>query len=78
MQDEQVERLIGCFKQVFPAMNADDIPAATQEGTPAWDSIAHVTLFSLVGEEFGTDIDFEGFVDANSFAAILDLVCASA
>jgi len=78
MQDEQVERLTGCFKQVFPAMNPADIPAATQEGTPAWDSIAHVTLFSLAGEEFGMDLDFEEFADATSFAAILDLVCATA
>ena len=78
MQDEHVERLIGCFKQVFPAINPVDIPAATQEGTLAWDSIAQVTLFSLIGEEFGMDLDFEEFADATSFAAVLDLVCARA
>jgi len=77
-RDERFERLVGCFKQVFPAMNPVDIPTATQASTPAWDSIAHVTLFSLAGEEFGTDLDFEEFADAGSFAAILDLVCARA
>ena len=76
MQDELVERLVKCFKQVFPAMSTADIPAATQEGTSAWDSVAHVTLLSLIGEEFGIDIDFEEFAEATSFASILDLVRA--
>lgn len=71
-----MERLVKCFKQVFPAMNTAEIPAATQEATSAWDSVAHVTLLSLIGEEFGIDIDFEEFAEATSFAAILDLVRA--
>jgi acyl carrier protein len=76
MQDELAERLVKCFKHVFPAMNTADIPAATQETTGAWDSVAHVTLLSLIGEEFGIDIDFEEFAEATSFAAILNLVRA--
>jgi len=76
MQDEQFERLISCFKQVFPAMSPVDIPAATQEATSAWDSIAQVTLLSLIGESFGIDIDFEEFAETTSFATILDLVRA--
>ena len=55
-------------------MSVADIPAATQESTAAWDSIAHVTLLSLIGEELGADIDFEEFSEATSFPAILDLI----
>jgi acyl carrier protein len=76
MVDAQSERLITCFRNVFPNMSPADIPAATQESTAVWDSIAHVTLLSLIGEEFGVDIDFEEFADAASFPAILDLVRA--
>ena len=76
MEDERFERLVNCFKKVFPKMNRADIPSATQESTAAWDSIAQVTLISLIGEEFGIDPDFEEFEQATSFASILDLLQA--
>jgi acyl carrier protein len=73
--DEQFEQLIDCFKSVFGnSIGASDIPSASQEKIAAWDSIAQVTLLSLVGEKFGIDIDFEEFEQANSFASILDLI----
>ena len=78
MHDEKYERLIACFRQVFPNMKPSDISLATQETVAAWDSIAHVTLLSLIGEKLGVDIDFEEFAEATSFAAILELVRASA
>jgi acyl carrier protein len=76
MQDEVFERLTRCFRRVFPGMSEADVPSATQENTAAWDSLAHVRLLSLLGEEFGLDVDFEEFDGAASFAAILDLVRA--
>jgi acyl carrier protein len=76
MQDEHLERLVGCFEKVFPNLSRSDISAADHGSIAAWDSLAHVTLLSLVGEEFGIDIDFEEFEGATSFAAILDLVRA--
>ncbi len=74
MQDAHHERLVGCFEQVFPDLSRSAIPASTQDTVAAWDSIAQVTLISLIGEEFGIDIDFEEFEDATSFAAILEVV----
>jgi acyl carrier protein len=71
-----LDRLIRCFETVFPNVNPSDIPAATHESLAAWDSIAHVTLLSVIGEEFGIDLDFEEFEGATSFAAILNLVRA--
>ncbi len=76
MQDGHHERLVRCFEQVFPDLTQSAIPAATQDNVAAWDSIAQVTLISLIGEEFGIDIDFEEFEDAISFAAVLDVVRA--
>ena len=76
MQNAHSERLVNCFQQVFPGLSRNAIPAATHESVEAWDSIAHVTLMSLIGEEFGMDIDFEEFEGATSFAAILELVSA--
>jgi acyl carrier protein len=75
--DGNYQKLIGCFKQVFPNMNTGDIPFASQEQVASWDSIAHVTLLSLVGEEFGVDIDFDEFAEAGSFTAILNLIRAN-
>jgi acyl carrier protein len=76
MQDAMAERLVSCFEKVFGGLSPSEIPAATHETVAAWDSIAQVTLLSLIGEEFGIDIDFEEFEGATSFAAILELVRA--
>lgn len=77
MRDAHHEQLVGCFEQVFPNLSRSIIPTCTQSTVAAWDSIAHVTLMSLIGEEFGIEIDFEKFEDATSFAAVLEVVRAS-
>jgi acyl carrier protein len=74
MHDVHFERMVGCFEKVFPNLRRSDISAATHGNVSAWDSIAQITLLSLIGEEFGIDIDFEEFEGATSFVAILDLV----
>jgi len=76
MNDRQIEQLLGCFRKVFPNLSRDAILSATQQSISAWDSIAHVTLISLICEEFGIDLDFEDFDDAASFAAFRDIVGA--
>lgn len=76
MQDVQFERLAGCFEVAFPDLSQGDIPTAAYGSVPGWDSVAQVTLLSLVGEAFGIDIDFEEFERSTSFAAILKLVRA--
>ena len=32
-----------------------------------WDSVAQVTLLTVIGEEFGIEVDFEEFEGATSF-----------
>jgi acyl carrier protein len=72
--EEQHERLVRCFRNVFGDLPERAIPAASQERIAAWDSIAQVTLISLISEEFGIEIDFEDFESASSFAAMLELI----
>jgi acyl carrier protein len=74
MQDQHSERLVGCFEQVFGHLSRVDIRSATHETVAEWDSVAHVTLLSLIGEEFGVEIDFVEFEEASSFQAIQELM----
>jgi len=76
MEDVLHERLVRCFERAFPDLNRSDIPTANQSLVSNWDSIAQVTLLSLIGEEFGMEIDFEEFEGATSFEAILNVVRA--
>jgi acyl carrier protein len=64
------EKLSHCFALVFPKMDPSQRAIATTENTSGWDSIAQVTLLTLIGEEFAIDIDFEEFEGATSFAAL--------
>jgi acyl carrier protein len=52
-------RLARCFALVFPDLSRDEIAGASVESVASWDSVAAVTLVSVVGEEFGVVIDPE-------------------
>ena len=75
-QDAYREQLVGCFEKVFPGLSRRDILECTQSSVATWDSIAHVTLMSLVGEQFEMEVDFEDFEEATSFGAVMAMVCA--
>jgi acyl carrier protein len=70
-------RLKKCFSAVFPHLTESDILRATPESVGAWDSVATVSLFALIYEEFGFTVDpealehisFEGIV-ANLRASV--------
>lgn len=55
MSDIQ-ERLINCFSTVFPDLSRDEILRASSSSVATWDSLATVTLVSVVEEEFGISI----------------------
>lgn len=74
MPNAQFEKLENCFAQVFPNLERGQIAGASSENVEEWDSIAQVTLLSLIGETFGLELDFEEFESATSFAAILELI----
>lgn len=68
------EKLMKCFSAVFPQLSPAEIADANAENTSGWDSVAHVTLLTLVGEEFDMDVDFERFEHAMSFSGFAALI----
>jgi acyl carrier protein len=70
--DEVRSRLMKCFSTVFPALPSEILPNANTGNTAKWDSLASVTLFALVEEEFGTELDVNALGELSSFDSILD------
>ena len=65
-------RLCECFKSIFPDMDEDQIVIMSQSSHAKWDSLATVTLISLIEEEFNLIIPMEDIVDFSSFELIQD------
>jgi acyl carrier protein len=68
---ETKERLQRCFSAVFPALAPGEIANASPATIAAWDSVAGVTLFAVVEEEFALEIDVQEMKDLLSFASLL-------
>jgi hypothetical protein len=63
------EKLIRCFLAVFPMATPEEIQSIGPEWLATKDSLAVVTLWSVVQEEFGVEIDISDFADLNSYEA---------
>jgi acyl carrier protein len=74
--DEIQARLIRCFGAVFPMLGNDQIVAATADTVAAWDSVASVTLFATIEEEFELEVDIEDLGELLSFDKILAYLSA--
>ena len=70
------ERLRDCFRAVFPDASDAELEAASVTAMQGWDSVAQVTVVTLVEEEFGVTIPPEQYGDVNSFSAFLQVVGA--
>lgn len=68
--DNVRDKLAKCMSLTFPDLDPAAMPGVSVENTIEWDSVAMVTLLSLIGEEFGMEIDFEAFEGATSFDAL--------
>ena len=66
------DRLTRCFASVFPAVPPDQIPAASVESVPAWDSLAAVTLIAILEQEFAIQIDLMEMPELTSYHAVRD------
>ena len=66
---EQESRLIRCFASVFPALTVEEIQTATADSAGVWDSLAGVTLATVIQEEFGVEIDSSDLPELDSFEA---------
>ena len=68
--DDTKTKLVECFQIVFPVLNAKDIPKATQENVAAWDSVAAITLVSVIEEQFGIELDLDDLAELDSFEKV--------
>jgi acyl carrier protein len=65
-------RLVKCFSAVFPELSEQEIALASPLSVGAWDSLASVTLLSVLEEEFEVQIDPDALDQLVSFSLILD------
>jgi len=65
-------RLERCFDVVFPEISEADLPQASPQTVAAWDSVATVTLFAVIEEEFDVSLLDENVEELVSFRAILN------
>ena len=67
-------RLTSCFEAVFPDLTEAEIATASMASVGAWDSLATVTLISIVEEEFHVSITTDDLAQFISFDLIADLL----
>jgi acyl carrier protein len=70
------QRLTRCFASVFPSLTAEQIPTASVESIPAWDSLAAVTLIAVLEQEFDVQIDLADFPKLTSYTLIYNHIIA--
>ena len=69
--DDTGKRLTKCFLAVFPEMAPEEVASAATASVKNWDSVASVTLFSLIEEEFGVVLSLDALDEFNAFQQIL-------
>lgn len=72
------ERLLECFRAVFPDLNEEQILSSSVETNANWDSVAHVTLLTVIEEEFGSPVAEEQYGELTSFTRLLQYLEQSA
>jgi len=63
------QRLQQCFQAVFPNLKQPELATASSETLSDWDSVAQVTLISVVEEEFAVVLPEEKYGEMLSFEA---------
>ena len=65
-------RLVNCFATAFPELDPQEIPSVSMGSLATWDSLAGITLISLIEEEFGISISPDDAAGLVSFELSLD------
>jgi len=71
---ELESRLVNCFAVVFPELTPQEIPSVSMGSLASWDSVAGITLLSVIEEEFNLSISPDDVAGLVSFELILDYV----
>ena len=66
------EHLLACFQEVFPGKSKDELRSSSRDSTREWDSMASVTLLTLIQQEFAVDMDLFDLENLSSFQLLLD------
>jgi acyl carrier protein len=72
------DRVADCFCAIFPEHSREELLTASRESIPEWDSLAGVTLLTLLQQEFNLDIDLGELEHFNSVPAVVEYVTANA
>lgn len=64
------DKLTDCFSMVFPKRSREEIRAADQTSFSEWDSLAGLTLLTLLQEEFQIEVDLMDLGELGSYAAV--------
>jgi len=67
---EQDDRLVRCFASVFPTLSEGEIRASDVVPLFDIDSLAGVTLVTLIDQEFGVNVELTELLELGSFEAI--------
>ena len=70
-------RVADCFCAIFPEHSREELLTASRESIPEWDSLAGITLLTLLQKEFHLDIDLTELEHFNSVQAVVDYVTAN-
>lgn len=64
------QRLTSCFATVFPELGESEIQRASHTSVANWDSLATVTLISVIEEEFNLSVPPDDFEYMISFELV--------
>ena len=64
-------RLVKCFAAIFPDLSEGQIESASSTNMDEWDSVATVTLITLIEEEFGIEVEADDLERLVSFQSVL-------
>ena len=67
--DEIRGRLANCFQVVFPELPQEKLSQASTDTVAEWDSVAGLTLMTVVEDEFRLQIDLDDLAGLDSFAS---------
>jgi acyl carrier protein len=67
---EQDDRLVRCFASVFPTLSEEEVRASNVVPLVDLDSLAGVTLVTLIDQEFGVNVELPDLLELGSFEAI--------
>lgn len=70
MTDLEV-RLVRCLQTVFPALSQEQARAASQDTVEGWDSVAMLTLLTVIEEEFEIAADYDRAEELTSYSGLL-------